>query len=149
MKNEKQRIQSQFEGLQSEIDTQQLKNKTLKEQIQELQSAYDEILHCNEKNDREVKAKDEIIQQLTESYTNQVTSLRNDVIEMDQRKSLAIERCLMEYEELRMVAHQFERQVMDLVKKRLALEMKLKRLENENDKQRSTIRAKTREVEDI
>lgn len=55
----------------------------------------------------------------------------------------------MEYEELRMVAHQFERQVMDLVKKRLALEMKLKRLENENDKQRSTIRAKTREVEDI
>ena len=86
---------------------------------------------------------------MQEIYTNQVTSLREDLIEMDHRKSTAIERCLMEYEELRMIAYQFERQVMELMKKRLALEMKLKRLENENDRQRSTMRANAREIEGI
>lgn len=73
----------------------------MKQQISDLQYSYNEILVLNEKNAREIKAKEELISQIQESHNGTVHRLRNDIIDLEQSMMQKIELSYAAYEDLR------------------------------------------------
>lgn len=56
---------------------------TLKQQISELQYSYNEIMVLNEKNAREITAKEELITHIQQNHAKMLNKLRNDTIELE------------------------------------------------------------------
>ena len=95
LKTQKDMIQNQYDTMQDQIQILEQEKTTLKQHLQELQKAYNEIMVVNAKSGRELQAKDELIQHITSSHTQQIKALRNDFVEYEHQSQQKLECELM------------------------------------------------------
>ena len=79
-----------MENMGTELEAIIQQKEIMKQQISDLQLSYNEILVMNEKQARQLNAKDQLIKQM-----------KKDLQELDARKQNKVERLQMRYEELR------------------------------------------------
>ena len=90
-----------MENLGTELEAIIQQKEIMKQQISDLQLSYNEILVMNEKQARQLNAKDQLIKQIKEQEVVTVSKLKKDLQELDARKQTKVERLQMRYEELR------------------------------------------------
>lgn len=93
-----------MENMGTELEAIIQQKEIMKQQISDLQLSYNEILVMNEKQARQLNAKDQLIKQIKEQEVVTVSKLKKDLQELDARKQTKVERLQMRYEELRSLA---------------------------------------------